>query len=103
MEVALVCLGLSNTFWTKLDVQLRANGFQVRSLGTKAGLAEFIPGSPAIPAIPTKWRKGSSSQPRSTRAGGWDDVSLDELPQNTAHIIYIYIYVYIYTYIYICV
>ena len=45
MEVALVRLGTFSSFLTKLDVQFRANGSQVRNLRTKSDLAELGAGS----------------------------------------------------------
>ena len=56
-----------------MATQFRAFGSDVRSLRRKSDLAEFIRrsrGSQHFPPIPAKWRKGRSSQPPFTCAGG---------------------------------
>ena len=83
-------LGLPNGAWddfgSKMDVQFRANGFQVRNLRTKSDLAEFAPASRRERRIPPKWSKRRSSQPHFTRSGGQDDVSLEQTPSNQTSI-----------------
>ena len=65
---------------SKLDVQFRAFGSQVRSLSTKYNLAGFIRGF-------RRFRGNGSNRAGpglgSTGAGGQDDGSLHKLPQNT--------------------
>ena len=79
--------GALDDFGFKMDVQFRANGFQVTRqvarLRTKNDLAEFSAASPGSPGSEGSARSGKSrsSQPHFTRAGGLDDVSLDKLFQ----------------------
>ena len=81
-------LGLPKAIWsslTKLDIQFRANGSQVRCLRAINDLTDFIRGSAiclAILPIPAKWRKGRSSPPPFTCAGGQDGVSLEQTLSN---------------------
>ena len=69
-------------YLTKLDLQFRAFGSQVRKLPSKNDLPELIPGDPRIPRVPRKCDWDRSSQPPFTRAGGQDDVSLEQTPSN---------------------
>ena len=73
--------GAWDDFGSKMDVQFRANGSQVRNLRTKSDLAELSRQCGQCAPMGAKWRKSRSSQPHFTRAGGQDDVSLDKLPQ----------------------
>ena len=45
---SLGCLGAYSRFLSKMDLQFRADGSQVRSLSTKVGLPEFISGFPGF-------------------------------------------------------
>ena len=59
MEVALVRLSTLSSFLTKLDVQFRANGSQVRNLRTKSDLAELTRGIPGIPGSRQSTQSGA--------------------------------------------
>jgi len=72
-------------FGPKMDLQFRANGSHVCNLSTKVGLAELIRRKPrqaaAIPLSPQSGARAAAPNPTS-RAGGQDDVSLEQTPSN---------------------
>ena len=69
MEVALVRPGTFSSFLTKLDVQFRANGSQVRSLRIKSDLAELTRGIPGSELSTQSGARAAAPNPTSLAPG----------------------------------
>ena len=69
MDVALVCLGKFSSVLTKLDVQFRANGSQVRSLRRENDLADFSRGSRGSAVSPQSGARAAAPNPTSLAPG----------------------------------
>ena len=88
------CPGRFSQICRKLDAQFRANVSILQCLRIKNGLAEFIPGSPGSRLSAQSGARAAVPNPTS-RAGGQDDVSLEQTPSNYLMSIMDIVYVYV--------